>query len=501
MTLITTAFLAISPLILSAAAAPVIVGDLELEYCHLSGYSQEVLCGVHTVYEDRRQQQGRTIDIQFGIIPAVAIDKEDDPLVFFAGGPGQGSTEVAGFADVAFEDIAENRDIVLIDQRGMGTSHPLDCETSDDISLLLLSEEERARIAREELQTCLGQLDADVTKYTQDLANEDIHEILLALGYEQVNLYGGSWGTRSALLYNAQFPQHVRSMILDGSAPPANTVPLYANADAERSLQALFRDCAADAICQAAFPELERNFNAVLDTLGDEGIEVSLADATSGEEITFRLTRNIFANGILAILYSPQVSRLIPIIVRQSAANDFRALSAVMDAMNGSVGISVGAQMSVLCAEDYPRISQQEIASEAEKGFVGSAFIDVFANACSVWPQAPLPEIYSQDLSSQVPTLILSGAIDPITPARWGDRMAELLTNSLHLVAPNTGHNVAPFGCAPELMAQFVSEASVANLDSSCLDALTRPSFFVNASGPTPSSADEDDADGSIAND
>lgn len=486
--IITTLLFFISPYLVAAQTSKIAVGELELEYCHIIGYQQEVLCGEYSVYEDRVAQEGREIEIQFAVVPATALEKAADPLVFFAGGPGQGARDMGVFITIALQEIHENRDIVLIDQRGMGSSHPLNCE-QDEEAFLLLSDAESARLSREILQQCLLELDADVTKYTQDLANEDIHEILQALGYDRVNLYGGSWGTRSALLYTHQFPEQVRSVILDGNAPLENKVPLYANADAERALQALFRDCENDDHCRAAFPVLEADFNRVLEAFGENGFEVTLNDANSGEPITFMLTRNTFVNAIRGILYSPQLSRLIPIIIEQARAKDFRALTGVLALLGGNdLGIARGAQLSVLCAEDFARISSQEIAAEAGKGFVGDAFVDIFANSCSVWPRAPLPDIYMQTLNSEVPTLILSGAIDPVTPERWGNRMAEIMTNSLHLVAVNTGHNVAPVGCAPELMAQFVNQASVEDIDGSCLDELNRPSFFIDANGPTPPS-------------
>jgi|TARA_B100000315_G_scaffold239939_1_gene259263 pimeloyl-ACP methyl ester carboxylesterase len=343
------------------------------------------------------------------------------------------------------------------------------------------------------LQQCLLELDADVSKYTQDLANEDIHEILLALGYQQVNLWGGSWGTRSALLYANQFPQQVRTAILDGNAPLENKVPLYGNADAERALQILFEDCEYDIDCQNSFTGLEQDFDEVLDAFGEAGYQVTHNDATSGKPLTVNMTRTKFVNAIRSILYSPQISRLIPIIIEQAQESDFRTLFAVLDAMQSDVSVADGAQLSVLCAEDFTRISNAEISRESNRGFVGDAFLNVFQSGCSVWPAAPLPEIYSQDLSSQVPTLILSGAIDPVTPERWGEAMAELMSNSVHLIAPNTGHNVSPFGCAPELMEQFVNEASVTNIDGSCLDELIRPSFFLDLNGPTPVPATEID--------
>jgi len=481
--LIAVAMLFSASHLIAVTTEKVTMGKLQLDYCHIPNYSQEVLCGQYSVYEDRVAAKGRKIDIQFAVVPSITEAKELDPLVFFAGGPGQGSRDMGAFIPLAFREIHENRDIVLIDQRGMGDSHPLTCQQPKD-QPLSLSDEEQAQLMRDVLTKCLTELDADVTKYTQDLANQDIHDIVIALGYDKVNLYGVSWGTRSALLYANQFPEQIRTVIMDGNAPLENKVPLYANEDAERALQALFKDCNNSIECQKAFPSLEQDFNQVLADFGESGYEVSMNDANTGKLVTFTLTRNGFVNAIRGVLYSTDFSRLIPIIIQQAKQRDFRAISGLMAAF-GDGGMAMGAQMSVLCSEDYSRITNEAIALETNKGFVGNAFINYFTNACSVWPRAPLPEIYNKKLSSNAPTLILSGAIDPVTPERWGDKMAEVMTNSKHFIAANTGHNVAPRGCASKLMDQLIDQGNLDNIDGSCLDDLTRPTFFIDGNGPS----------------
>ncbi len=239
-------------------------GGIDLEACHIRNHPQEVLCGTHTVFENRSSAQGRQIDLHFAVIPAIDATVEPDPRGVFAGGPGQSAMDMVPFVRAVFSEVNERRDLVLIDQRGMGSSHPLECEL-DENALLNLDIEEQERRTGELLRECLEQLDADVTLYTQDLANEDIHEILQSLGYERVNLYGGSWGTRSALLYAHQFPAHVRTLVLDGNLPLDNKAPSNAAADAEGALRALFADCSADADCQQAFPRLQE------DLLGSTG--------------------------------------------------------------------------------------------------------------------------------------------------------------------------------------------------------------------------------------
>ena len=126
-----------------------------------------------------------------------------------------------------------------------------------------------------------------------------------------------------------------------------------------------------------------------------------------------------------------------------------------------------------------------DFEKEAEAGLLGHQILDQLKLACSVWPKAPLPAIYGQEVSSTAPALILSGQADPITPPRWGEQMMEALPNSVHLVAPATGHNVGPQGCASKLMEQTIDQGSVEGIDGVCLEALTRPSFFINSSGPS----------------
>lgn len=458
---------------------------LALTACHIANYSQEVLCGSHTVFEDRVSNTGRKIQINFAVIPAIGEVSEPDPLLILPGGPGQAAKDMGPVVKLAFKEINQNRDIVLIDQRGMGSSHPLQCKMPDPVGegiQIEFSDEE----VRSYLIECLKTLDADVTLYTQDLANQDIHEILLALGYQSINIYGGSWGTRAAQIYSQQFPEQVRSMILDGNVPFENKVPLFASDDAERALQMTFKDCIDDRDCHAAFPDLAGKFQQALEQLSEEGIQVTMADATTAETVTFTLSRDRFVNGLREILYVPGFVRLLPIIIEQAARGEYKALSGISSyfASQQQGTMAFGASLAILCSEELSRITDQEVEQMSQHGFVGSAFIDVYKNACAVWPKAKIPAIYSDFKQRDIPVLILSGQLDPVTPPRWGEKMAEKYPDSLHLIANATGHNVATVKCADELMEKFVNEASVANLDGSCLLEVERPSFFTSLSGP-----------------
>jgi pimeloyl-ACP methyl ester carboxylesterase len=459
-----------------------VLGSKTLAFCHIENYSQEVLCGTHQVPENPNQPDGKKIDIKFVVIPSISETKEADPLVFFAGGPGQSAIDSAPFVARAFREVNESRDIVLIDQRGMGASNPLTCDV-DTEEFMGLSPDESIRQSMQLLKDCLAKMDADVTQYTQDNANRDFNEILLALGYNKVNIVGVSWGTRTSLLYASKYPEHVRTAIMDGMAPISNKVPLFANEDAQAAIEQLFIDCQQDVACAKAFPNLKADFQSILKKL-EQDRTLTMLDPNSGKLTEVTVNRDVFVNGIRGILYSSNLTRLLPIIVEQAKADDYRALIAISSAV-GDTGMAIGASLTILCSEEMARITDNQITAANAKGFVGNAMIRIYQQACEFWPHAPLPAIYNEQLGAEVPTLLLSGAVDPITPPKWGDAMQLLMPNSVHFIAANTGHNVSPVGCAPKLMAQFINQADFEDLDGSCLTEVKRPSFFTSNSGPS----------------
>ncbi len=463
-----------------------------LHACHLPNFSQEVLCGSHTVFEDRVKATGRTIQINFAVIPAISEVSESDPLVILPGGPGQAAMEMGPLVNLAFREINQNRDVVLIDQRGTGSSHPLQCELPAPIAgefQVGYTHEE----VRNFLRKCLETLDTDATLYTQDLANQDMHEVLITLGYNPVNIYGVSWGTRAAQIYSEQFPDHVRSMILDGNVPFENKIPLFASEDAERSLQLTFASCKTDPDCHAAFPNLENNLVKAIAVLGEKGKQITMNDPTSAQKTTFTVTKNQFVTTLREILYVPEFVRLLPIILNQASTGNYKAIAGVSSFFSSQLQgtVALGASLSILCSEDLSRITDRETTAMSQSGFVGSAMIDAYRNQCSVWPTASVPIAYSEFEPLNIPVLLLSGQVDPVTPPRWGDIMAKRYTNSLHLVASNTGHNVAPVPCTDKLMAKFVNSASLSTLDGTCLSEVQRRSFFTSPSGPGRSSTDD----------
>lgn len=454
-------------------------GTLKLAECRLPGLERAVLCASHEVWEDRARREGRRIPIGVAVIPARRRGAEPDPLVVLAGGPGQGAIALAPQVAVLFSRLNDTRDIVLVDQRGTGRSHALDCEPRDEDRSRSIFED---AIPEEVVRDCLAALDADPRQYATPTAVADLVEVLGALGYAKVNLWGGSYGTRVALELLRRHPDRVRTATLDGVAPMGMKLPLSFVADGEAAFERLVADCEAQAPCREAFPALRREVGDLRARLARKPAKVAIADPVTGAAQGVRLTENVFLSGLFRPLYAPELASLLPLAIARATDGDFNPLLAQNLELAGKVvdNLAMGMHLSVICSEDVSRITPEDLAVAA-RGFFGRALVDDFLKACRLWPRAELPADYDEPVRSTVPVLILSGGIDPATPPRHGDRAAATLPNARHAVAPHLSHGVSGHGCAPRLIEKFVRGADARALDVACLARIPRPLFVLPA--------------------
>jgi pimeloyl-ACP methyl ester carboxylesterase len=457
-----------------------------LEECRLPGV-REARCGVVQVWEDRAAQSGRTIDLRVAVIPAVERFPKPDPLFILVGGPGQAATEVGPLMLSALDRIHRDRDIVLVDQRGTGSSNPLDCEPEDKSGPAEMRELFRVDFPEDRLRGCLEDYDAAPEHYTTPVAMDDLDEVRQELGYRQINLWGGSYGTRAALVYLRRHPESVRTAIIDGVAPVSMKLPIYMAPDGQRALELAFEACSASDECAARFPDLGSRFSALLAKLEAEPARVELRHPRTGETASVEIGRDAVAGILRGALYAPETAALIPPVIEDVEGGDFQSLAALAMVGGAADTISVGMFLAVVCSEDIPQISNEEAALEAKGTFFGATFYEDVNKACGLWPRSEsLPEGYIEPVSSDLPVLVLSGELDPVTPPRWGERVAETLSSSLHVSVPGVGHGTWNRGCVPRMMADFIDAASVDGLDSSCVEDLHRPPFFVSFAGPPP---------------
>lgn len=464
---------------------------LELTDCRLDGVSVPARCGSLTVFEDRAAGTGRTLDLEVVVIPAVSDNADPDPLFFLAGGPGQAATELAGPTLPLFGDVRRSRDLVFVDQRGTGGSGRMRCaffegapdEEAVGESLQIDS------LPLDELRECLAEVEtaADPRQYTTPIAMDDLDDVRAALGYERINLYGGSYGTRAALVYMRRHPERVRTAVLDGLAPVALRLPSNMNTDAHRALDRLFADCEADAGCREAFPDLPQTLAAVLADLEASPRRLDTIHPRTGEPFALDVSAVGFAAGLRGALYSTTLSSLVPWTISRAAAGDFAPfLAQLTPLVDSGEAINLGMFLSVVCAEDVSRLPAGEAERLAGEGTLGRLTIDVTVGGCSVWPAAELPDGYFEPVRSDAPALLLSGDLDPVTPPRWGEAVLEGLTDARHVVAPGAGHGVLPRGCTRDVVAEFIEAGTHAGLDVSCIERLRRPPFLLSPAGTDP---------------
>lgn len=452
-------------------------GTVKLAECRLPGVERVASCGRHEVWEDRARGEGRRIAIEVAVIPSRRRGAEADPIVVLAGGPGQGAIALAAQVVVLFSRLNDTRDIVLVDQRGTGKSHPLACKPEDESALQTLLEDS---LPERMVRDCLAALDADPRHYATPTAVADLDEVLGALGYGRVNLWGGSYGTRVALEFMRRHPERVRTATLDGAAPTDMKLPLSFVADGEAAFDRLVADCEAEEGCRESFPGLRRDVSGLRARLARQPAKAAIDDPVTGEGQDVRVTENVLMTGLFRPLYVPELASLLPLAIARAAAGDFNPLLAQNFEVSAEMteNLAIGMHLSVVCSEDVPRITAEDLAA-ASRTFFGRALVDEFVNACKHWPRAELPADFHEPVRSNAPVLILSGGIDPATPPRHGEAVAATLPNARHAVAPHLSHGVSGRGCAPKLVEEFVRSADARSLDVACLARVPRPLFVL----------------------
>jgi pimeloyl-ACP methyl ester carboxylesterase len=463
---------------------------IDLEPCRIADLeglvSTQARCGRLEVPEDPADPQGAKIRLAVAVVPAVATKAKPDPLVLVAGGPGQGS--IQGYAPLldAFAGVRRERDLVLVDQRGTGDSNRLDCDMPDDaLETGELTPAQLAQLAR----ACLAGLPGRPEFYTTSVAVRDLDAVRAALGYAQVNVFGGSYGTRVAQHYARRFPERTRTVVLDGVVPPTLALVPAIAIESQRALDRVFARCAADPACNARFPALAQQFAHLDAALRKTPVAVSLLDPVTGEPRQVDVTRAHLVTMARMLVYSPETASLLPLLLHEAATGGHYAPLAAQAEMFGEdleSMIAMGMHHSVVCAEDAPRFAGAVERATLEATVIGPLMVDGMAAICAVWPRGPVDTDFTQPLDSAVPALLLSGEYDPATPADYGEAAAKGFRNGRHIVVPGQGHGVTRLPCVQRLLRQFIDTASATGLDEACIATIGPAPFFLSFNGSAP---------------
>lgn len=452
----------------------------KLDGCYLKNISERVLCGTLTVPENYELPDGLTIDLNFAVLPAVSENKKPDPVLILAGGPGQAATELAAMIDRIFKDVRRQRDILLIDQRGTGQSFPLGCQLNHVEEMVKTDEQADLQGVAVE---CLAQFEGrDLTQYHSVNAIRDFEQVRQYLGYPQVNLYGGSYGSRAGLVYMREYPQSVRAAVLDALAPVQVVVGPFGTFGAQSFHQLLDR-CQNSSACNSTFPNLYQTYQDALLGLEQQPQLLTVNDPLSNEKTEVMITAGRFTSVLRVGLYHPTTRQMLPYVIQQTALGNYTPLMGLLGTTLGQSEMYMGLTLSVLCSEDLRRATPELLAADADNDFIGGRTGDAFVEMCRAWPQAERPAEWFEPVHSDIPTLLLSGALDPVTPPVWGDMAAETLTNSRHMVAPHGSHTIIGHTCANRIAATFIDSIDLAALDDSCLNQQKPAPFILNSNG------------------
>jgi pimeloyl-ACP methyl ester carboxylesterase len=456
-----------------------------LKPCKLPGIDEELSCGKLTVFENRETRSGLTIDLNVVVVPALDPSRTEEPLFDLAGGPGVASTGAAGFYVKEGKAYRRHRDVVLVDQRGTGNSNPLAAAPrtrSPQDYLTEMYPMEYVKALRQALEQR-----ADLTQYTTSIAMDDLDDIRAWLGYERINLFGLSYGTRAVLVYMRQHPDRARSAILMGVVPTDLKMPLHHARAAKRAMDLLLEECAGDAACQQAFPQLQHEWEEVLERLEREPARVEYSPPDKSATVTVEVQRDIFAEKLRNRMYSRDSARRIPFIIHQAAQGDFGPFLKEAIPADRSVPdfIADGMYLCVTCAEDVPFIDQNEVAKANAGNPFGNYRVEQQTRACSMWPQGKIPDGYHEPVSSDIPVLIFSGYMDPVTPPERGEEVASHLPNSKHVIIPHGAHGIEGLTnveCLDKLMLEFLSKGNARDLDTTCMERVGPPPFVTDGS-------------------
>jgi len=454
----------------------------KLHYCKLSGIADSVLCGNYPVYENRETKTGRIINLNIVVIPALHQDSVLTPIFYFEGGPGVAATNSSSFYADSSNPYRQHHDIVLVDIRGTGGSNPLNCPSLQIKKGLKDHFEEM--YPKEAVKECYDSLSkiADLKQYTTTNVVKDLEDVRKWLGYGKINIYGLSYGTRVALVYMRMFPTSIESCILWSPIPTYGRMPLYHAKFAQNSLEKLFNDCKHDSTCHNTFPNIENEFNLLMKKSKDTPFTF-LSTNSSGHSEQLSFSWNTFQTKLRSLMYAPMGMRQIPYIIHETYRDNLNPFIALYPkGIDTSNFIAEGLYLCITCAEDVPFINAKEIETLTKETFMGTYRIDQQKNACVQWVRGKIPNDFLNVINSNIPTLILSGEFDPITPTSMAKEIASHLSNSTLVIIPQMSHTfdgLSHSECFDDICLSFINNPVHPKLNLDCIKEMMPENYKV----------------------
>jgi len=448
--------------------------------------SHDIDCGYVIVLEDRDDPGGSTVSLPVAVARTPSPVPEPDPVIYLAGGGGHAHLDYAHyFMEWVGDAVLANRDFIQYNQRGASDTDPeLSCPGYTEFLFSLASKPEVSSLWTGEhiryLVDCDSNLTGrgvDLTQYNSATNAADARDIRIALGYEEANYYGTSYGTRLGLDLVRDFPDGVRSIVLDSVYPPEVGYYTEYARSLNRALQAVFEGCANDPACSARYPSLESDFWATVDRLN---AEPQVVDSPFGP---VSVDGGVFMDAMAIYLYSPEWIPRSPKAMDQVAQGHLAPVETVIVGAVTSPDINWNMFYAMQCREEIPfedyddaLASAQDLPSQVVDHFT-IGFTRFHFELCEASVSGVADTIESMPVESDVPTLVLAGRYDPATPPYWGEGAASTLTNATYVEFPTLGHGIMRSDeCGLRIGLDFINDPT-ANLDVSCVAELPPISF------------------------
>ena len=445
----------------------------------------EIQCGALVVPENRAGDPKKTIRIAVATFHSTSPNPAPDPILFLQGGPGAPAIQqvVDAYETIVAPFISE-RDFVVFDPRGTGYTKPvLDCDELRTTDLLDLQgkipENQRRAYYGGALQTCryaLSSAGIDLSAYTSAAYAADVRDLLNVLGYQQANLYAVSYGTRVAQIVLRDYPQVVRSVILDSVVPLESKVLEALPKSQEDALEALFAACAADPACAATYPDLKGMYQTVLQTLDATPLRTTTSSIPEEGSLNVLVNGRVFAETITWMLRYGETIPSIPLVIGRAYAGNYDPLRFMLSMPYDTINqINLGTYVSVNCHE------QVYLATTGSVGLI----VD---DNCVIWDVAPLQPSEIEPVRSGMPVLLISGHFDPATPPAFARQVAANLGHATLLEFPTQGHvptASTASDCARQAMAEFIRNPN-APVRPACLADEQKVTFVLPYTGETP---------------
>ena len=440
---------------------------------------KEGRCGTLSVFENRQTRSGRKIPISVLVLPG-SDGRHHAPIFWFAGGPGGSAIDTAPFLvqDPTLKFLRVY-DVVFVDQRGTGRSNALQCAQPSTPQGYFGNVE----YDPQGLKACRAALErkADLTLYTTPIAADDLDEVRAWLGYDKIVAWGGSYGTKAAMVYMRQHPAHVAAAILDGVDGFKSRDPLYYAYGSQKGLERVFVDCAAQPACAKAYPKLEQSFARLLDRFRSGPLTAHIRTKPKAAPTAVRYSLGDFGYTVRGMLYSPEQTAQLPAQITAASASgnvDVFAQGYYERASGLGQLIANGMYLGITCAELQP-YSADDVTRWTAGTFLGDYLVQDYREACAMWPHAKIPASYFQPLESDVPALLFSGGRDPTTPVAEAEDVARHLSQSRNVVFAQGGHGNADGPCGLSLVKAFLQSKSVKGLNTTCTGAVSSSVPFV----------------------